>query len=377
MEVTPRVKRVLANRASRRPVNYFVDSSFITLGRLVEVKGDAGKLRPEVTIAFISLPTLAECTTVPATIPICNGQCAYGIGSAGCYQELSAPIERQQPGAGGGVGDGYGPERTCQAGLDVDVFGRELCRWANEHWSTKWDEYQTALAAALEEYDADIVVVNELGIPITLDHPPMDFFTKLKDLANGKPAVIFAGSFHDARTQYNTGYIFTPDPDFGVIPFHKRMCAEGASERISVVATRQHTVVKAFGLTMGVLICLDLLHHSSVAHLMRVDPRVDLLLVPAHSKSLDLLEKTASAVSKVMPGAVGVVNHVDEMERYGCMYAFGTRLTPSKKADLCGGAVKLRTYKLVMHDFVTDKRHFSPGYSKYAWMLREPAIVRA
>lgn len=375
--ITQRVRRVLANRARSRPVNYFVDRAVITLPRVVDLDGEVGKPREKVTIAFISLPNLLQCKPVPTSIPICNGQCLYGVGYAGCYNELSYLLERQRLREGGQAGGGDPPDRTCQAGLDVEAFGRELCRWGEGDWSRKWDEYQQAVSAALEAYGADIVVVNELGIPITSDHPPAVFFAKLGGLAKKSPAVIFAGSFHDARTEYNTGYIFTPDPRFEVIPFHKRMCAEGASERISVAATRQHTVVRAFGLTMGVLICLDLLHHASVAPLMKLDPRIDLLLVPAHSKSVELLEKTASAVSKVMPGAVGVVNHVDETERYGSMHAFGRRMKPDTRADLCGGAVRLRTYSLVTHDFVSEKRHFKTDENRFAWMLQEPTILKA
>ena len=368
--ITESVKQRLENSAKGRPTNHFVDPRVIALPRHVELGGKARKRKQTVRVAFISLPGLMDCKLRETSIPTCNGKCTVqGLGYGGCFDELAVRVKsrRDRP-----AGDP--PERSCQRGLDAEAFSRAVCRWPANDWSSKWDEYKGALRAALSEHDADVVVVNELGIPITADYPPDEFFQEVGALANASTAVIIAGSFHDARTQLNTGYMFTPDPQWAVVPFHKRVRATRVNERISVVANRQATVVRAFGLSIGVLICLDLLDHASVAPLVGMRDKIDLILVPTHSESTEEMEKTARVVSRVMAGGVGVVNYTHPMEHYGSMQMFGKPKRPTGRTQLYRGAVQIRTYDIDTDDFIARKHHFKEDASRFAWMLRGPVV---
>ena len=127
-------------------------------------------------------------------------------------------------------------------------------------------------------------------------------------MAQDYESLVVAGTCHDHRSGLNMGHCFYPGAPRWGTPFFKQVGAHRQDERINVPAQRATLCVKAFGMTIGVLVCLDLADYTSVAAAIgTID--LDLLLVPAYTRRFEDLEKIASSTSKAMPGMVALVNY--------------------------------------------------------------------
>lgn len=200
--------------------------------------------------------------------------------------------------------------------------------------------------------------MNELGIPASPTGPSRAFFKELKSWARQTSSLIVAGSFHDARTKYNTGYIFTPaSPDCGYT-FHKQVSAKDIKEYVSVPSDRQSVMVLAFGFNIGVIICLDLLDYSTVASLVDLRDAVDFILVPSYSEAegVSRLGRIAKIASQAMPGGVGIVNCHEGQMRSSTMHIFGELQAPVEDRELSDGSGWLRVYEVDWQQFNADKK---------------------
>lgn len=242
-----------------------------------------------------------------------------------------------------------------------------------------WHHYQNALTEALDVSAVDIVVVNELGIPASSTSPSAEFFRQTKLWAKKTYSLIIAGSFHDARTKYNTGYIFTPNSPSNGYAFHKQVSATDVKEYISVPPKRQSLIALAFGFKIGVIICLDLLDYSTVASLVDMRDAIDFILVPSHSdaESMQSLGRVAKIASQAMPGGVGIINCYDGQSPSSTMYIFGDLQTPIVDRQLADGSGWLHIYEVDWQWFTNEKKSSQEIQVDLDWLLRFPVISRA
>ena len=107
--------------------------------------------------------------------------------------------------------------------------------------------------------------------------------------------------------------------------------------------------MRAFGLTIGILICLDLASFSAVVSAVKRPPRLDLLLICSYSRWIERLKKLAETTSAVMPGIAVIVNR-SENEESSSAYLFecGSEkaVTPKRPRPPIHGGGVIHTYDI-------------------------------
>lgn len=366
-EIPEEVKRQISDRERTRPPNPF-SYSCKHISTVARVKYDPriGKELTRIRFAFVSLNGLADGDGTNDLIPLC-GDCRSKIGSEKCRTELLNNSSEEPP--------------PCQIGLDVQACRRRLYGRDGGGTSVAWGNYQEALSEAVLRHKANVVVVNEMGIPITAPYTETDFFRWTRDLAgtDKKGVLIIAGSFHDQRTKYNTGYMFTPGgPPTGHV-FHKQVSAVGVNEYVSVPPGRRSLFVRAFGVTIAVVLCLDLMDYSAIGPLMNYSERIDFILVPSHSVGMEGLERVAATVSDALPGGVGIVNHCGHRVP-ASLYVFGALEKPKKQRELKKGrevTAKITLFDITRKPFEDDKNSKQGKNKDLEWLFKHSAIESA
>jgi hypothetical protein len=103
-------------------------------------------------------------------------------------------------------------------------------------------------------------------------------------------------------------------------------------ELVNVPPVRESRSVWAFGLNIGVIICLDLLDYTSTASLIDPKSKINLILIPCFSDNIVPMERITEDLSKVLPGGMILVNRykVGGEEFPVRMWFFGQELICSK-----------------------------------------------
>jgi len=219
-------------------------------------------------------------------------------------------------------------EGVHSCGLDHDACKRRIFHFSDARAAEIFGLCQAALDAA-NKNGADIVCFNELAFPAVLDAPLEDAIHYFEQFAEMNHNLIIGGSAHDGRTFYNSGRLFYPrDPQKQdkTIYYHKQVSAIGTHELISTPCERKTIVVKALGLHIAILICLDLADYSTVGSLFASGKESELLIVPCHSKYMeDPLGKIAEVVSGAMPGIVVLNNYYNPSGPSSVVYKFGRK----------------------------------------------------
>ena len=227
------------------------------------------------------------------------------------------------------------------------------------------DEYlrlfKSALRTATKRHKADIICFNELAFPQNAALGPnvkaADFCRKM---AADHKLLIVAGSMHDSRTLYNTTFVFYPGCDRFGYQYHKQISASQLKppELVSVPSRRESVYLRAFGLEISILVCIDLLDYSSVAPVVRSE--TDLLLAPCYSDWLEPLERVAIATSRGMPGAVALVNRHQPVKPGSVLYRFGNSEPVEGSVESIGAKGGSLSGSVVVHtidveDFKSEK----------------------
>jgi hypothetical protein len=365
--LTAQVDEGIRKSEREKPFNPFITACrHITKPRRIPVDDNISDAKTGASskFAFISFGKFNTSDFTNDFIPLC-GQCRKKVGIETCYQHFLNRSPQE--------------EWSCHRGLDIEACERRLLRRNAVPRATSWQQYQRALSEALDVSGANIVVVNELGIPAPPTGPSRDFFRQAKSWARKTSSLIITGSFHDARTKYNTGYIFTPaSPNCGYA-FHKQVSAKDIKEHISIPANRQSVMVRAFGFNIVVIICLDLLDYSTVASLVDMRDAVDFILVPSYSESEGMvsLGRVAKIASEAMPGGVGIVNCHDGKTHPNTMHVFGDLLAPAIDRQLADGSGWLSIYEIDWQQFNTGKKNRQEIQADIDWLLRFPLISTA
>ena len=168
-------------------------------------------------------------------------------------------------------------------------------------------------------------------------------------------ALIIAGTAHDSRTMFNTGYLFHPAEEPATWAFHKSASAYKLGERIMSPARRRVLIIKAFDLLIATMICLDVVDYTTLAAVMGAGDQVDVILVPSYTERFERMQDVASVASRALPGVVALVNA--SLPQVGSRFVAhcGEPLAiPTQPVKLPGGAeIALLTLKI---DELDEKR---------------------
>ncbi|HSY52294.1 MAG TPA: hypothetical protein VLC46_26060 [Thermoanaerobaculia bacterium] len=168
--------------------------------------------------------------------------------------------------------------------------------------------FREALLFAVEEGNANIVCVSELGLP-SRDAVPLQEAQQIAfEISCKHNALIIAGSSHDSRTMFNTGYLFHPTEKRATWAFHKNASAHKMGERIMTPARRRVLIVDAFDLRIATMICLDVVDYTTLASVMAAGDQVDVVLVPSYTLRFEKMQDVATVASQALPGVVALVN---------------------------------------------------------------------
>jgi len=313
-EETPQQKlaRIRAEFAAHTPVNPFSEMVETICGvTFVNETTDIHRKRrsDKVKIAFVSMPPVALDDVVEHSSlhPGCRG--------------ATCPAEN---GAG----------TTAPEGVDPRALKRVLASFKPATAERMFNEFREALEAAVERFHPDVICFNELGLPAE-DFPLSRAIDLAWDMSDKHNMLVIAGSAHDSRTLYNTGYVFRPGGPRPGQGFHKSISARAVGELISAPASRRVAAVYFAGLRIAMMICIDVADYASIASVVKVGDGVDVLLVPCYTPKIEDMNSIAKVTSNALPGIVALVNANDpDGVAKPCLVAsFGSSkaLTPALK----------------------------------------------
>jgi len=196
--------------------------------------------------------------------------------------------------------------KSIPRGVQPDDCKRRLVALNRNVHKRLLDAYKEALLYAVDDFGAQVVCVSELGLPHRAIRPLAEAQNFASQLSKSHNALIVAGTSHDSRTLYNTGYLYHPGGEGWA--FHKTLSATGMGEFIASPALRRVLTVKTFGLRIAVMICLDVADYATLASVIRVKEKVDMVLVPCYTQKFDKMLEVAKAASKALRGVVAMVN---------------------------------------------------------------------
>ena len=230
---------------------------------------------------------------------------------------------------------------TAPAGVDPEASARALVAFKGTAAGEMLHAFNEALDVAIKRFEAHVVCFSELGLP-SEDMVPM---LEAKQLAWQKSqdhkVLVVAGSAHDSRTLYNTGYLFRPGGPEEGNSFHKTISARAVGELISSPASRRVVALNFAGFQIAMMICLDVADYASIASVVKVADGIDILLVPCYTPKFEDMVEIAKVASKALPGIVALVNaDFPEATAKPCQIArFGELVAPLKQETLKSGAI--------------------------------------
>lgn len=171
-------------------------------------------------------------------------------------------------------------------------------------------EYKECLKIAAEELDADVICINELGMPLRADGAVRTQARQFaKKLANKHNCLIIGGSNHDVGNFMNIGYMIYPgtDSDNGkeYIEFYKNISAVQVNEKIFTPSDRVILTTSAFGLGISFVICLEMVDYATSSLIAGKRDVVALLLVPTYVLGeFGVMGRVAECLSQVIGGVL-------------------------------------------------------------------------
>lgn len=202
----------------------------------------------------------------------------------------------------------FGSPHDPPNGVDKDDVRRTLGAVSQADSKKMLDTFREALTAALEDDDADIVCVNEFGFPSRNAIPLAEAQRIAFDLSCRHNALIVAGTSHDSRTMFNTGYLFHPAETQTTWAFHKSASAYQMGERIMAPARHRILIIDAFGLRIATIIGLDVVDYTTLASVMAAGDQIDVILVPSYTLRAERMQDVAVLASRALPGLVAMAN---------------------------------------------------------------------
>ncbi len=171
-------------------------------------------------------------------------------------------------------------------------------------------EYKECLDIAVNDLKANIICINELGMPLRGDgQARAEARTYAKKIADKHDCLIIGGSHHDTTNYLNIGYLIYPGQDLdegkGYLEFYKNISAVQVSEKIFTPSDRVILTTSAFGLGISFVICLELVDYATAALIAARRQTVDLLLVPTYvGAEFGVMGTVAQYLSQVIGGVL-------------------------------------------------------------------------
>lgn len=230
---------------------------------------------------------------------------------------------------------------TLPPGVDPTACDRQLTIFQGDAPQRMFVAFEEALRVALEDLKANVVCFSELGLPTRSMKPMAEAKTLAYEMSQKHGALIVAGSGHDDRTLFNTGYLFHPGCPKDGLSFHKAISAFRVGEQISAPSQRSVPAVKMFGLSAVSMICLDIADYASIAAVVQVGDKVDLILVPCYNKRFDDMREIAVVASKALPGVVALVNFYRKGAQRCHVARFGELEETREQGLSSGGSISI------------------------------------
>ncbi len=189
-------------------------------------------------------------------------------------------------------------------------FRHDIVAYSNPLCDSLLSEYKECLDIAAKKFKADIICINELGMPMSVEGTVRkDALDYAKSIAEAHNCLIVGGSNHDRENYMNTGYLIYPGIDEEYerpyIEFYKNISAVQVGERIFTPSDRIILSTNAFGLGIAVVICLEMVDYATSALLVAKRDTVSLLLVPTYVVGeFGVMEKVAKCLSQVIGGVL-------------------------------------------------------------------------
>jgi len=183
-----------------------------------------------------------------------------------------------------------------------------IADYSSDYRKLLYSEFKNAIDYAIDKYKANIICINELGMPTnkngTGNNRAIQYARKI---ANKHKCLIIAGSNHSTAGYFNVGYIFYPGLDRegnDYRYFLKNITAFQIGEKLFTPSERKIYHTKAFGLGISFLICLEIADYSSSASIAKNKDHIDLLLVPSYLRKYGPMENIAEKVSEACGGVL-------------------------------------------------------------------------
>ncbi len=220
------------------------------------------------------------------------------------------------------------------------------------------EQFKKALTFAVNKYKANIICINELGMPQNPDGTENEEAIKYaKNIANENECLIIAGSMHCKDSYLNRGYIFFPGPEesssVDYIKYYKHISAVEENEKIYIPSQRIIYYTKAFGLGIAALICLEIVDYSSVVQLVQRKDKIDLLLVPTYLQEYQGMGKVARNISNPL-GGVLLNNCYEPGEEPNKLFVHG-EAKPEKQRKIIDSTTLVTLRQINVKQFLDDK----------------------
>jgi hypothetical protein len=260
--------------------------------------------------------------------------------------------------------------KRSPSGIERHSCTRRLVAFRGDVPQRMLAAFEEALKRAVEGLHAHVVCISELGLP-SLRMMPMQEATKVAYHVSQRGVLVIAGSAHDSRTLFNSGYMFYPGCPKAGVSFHKSVSAISAGELICSPSARHVPCVDIFGLKIATMLCLDIADYAALASVVRVGDSVDIVLVPCYTKKFEKMVEVARTASKALPGIVALVNAGlgDSVASTSHIAAFG-RLEPPSRGEKLDSGVTISLFKLDHKEFHAERTRLktSPD-SQMEWLF--------
>ncbi|MFY0602939.1 MAG: hypothetical protein JXQ93_03250 [Flavobacteriaceae bacterium] len=192
-----------------------------------------------------------------------------------------------------------------------------ICMYDRDFSDMLLDQFKKSLDCAINDFKANIICINELGMPINKKGEVReDAILYARKMANENNCLIIAGSNHSSKTYLNIGYIFFPGVDLlgnDYRKFYKNISAVGVGEKLFTPSERIIYYTKAFGIGISFLICLEIADFSSSCTIVRRNESIDFLIVPTYLTDFGTMDKVSKSLSTALGGVLlsNCHNHKD------------------------------------------------------------------
>ncbi|WP_299111461.1 hypothetical protein [uncultured Winogradskyella sp.] len=256
---------------------------------------------------------------------------------------------------------------------DLDYpLNHVIVKYSNSYRKNLLKQFKKALLYAVEKYKANVICINELGMPTNINGiENKNAINFAKKIANEHNCLIIAGSNHTTEGYFNVGYVFYPglDNDGNTHrAFLKNIGAFQIGEKLFTPSERLIFHTKAFGLGFSFMICLEIADFSSSSTIVHNKENTDILIVPTYLTSYGPIAKVAKTLSEACGGVLLNNCYKSNDVPYSILYENGklpsSRNSKMRKEVVLDDNTKIVLRRINVEDFVNRKEYKIENLSK-------------